>query len=235
MKAFVKQKTLKLKTFYWSCKINSLTDGTYLPSENIKRIDTFKKKNFGAPNDDEYFVWSNQCCGITSMKMLTDHLGVSNKKSIYQMTQDSRAFHTFKVSENYKSHNDIKGIFHKGLAKYAKSFGLNSYQRSIVPIEQVIYLLTKNYYFLASVNIYDIWQDKEKRTGAGLHIVLVVGFEKKNKNVVEIYYKDPSSSRKWNKETDIVGFNLFRSKFNHRGVFIKHPNLPKIECNWLNN
>ncbi len=139
--------------------------------------------------------------------------------TIYDMVKSSIDFGTFIVPEIVNHPEDIQGAFHEGLLNFAKSLGLSGFREGIIPIEKAVYHLYQGWYFLASVNIHDLWdgewENKYGEKGAGKHIVLVVGFEKQK--------KDCATSCKWNRETDVVNFQKFKNNFNNRGIFLKFP------------
>jgi hypothetical protein len=222
IKGLIKKGVIRIKSFYWGIIVKNITDGLYLNKENIKHI-AFGADNdiFRYPNDEEKKRLAHQTCGIASLKMITDYLGATKNKSIYEMTIESLKYKTFIIPEVVEKPEDIKGIFHEGLLNYAKSFGLNGFINTLVPLEKVIWYLKKDWLFLASVNMYQLYGGKWKNMKGGKHIVLVTGFEKKDGKIAKIFYKDIATSCSWNRETDEVNFKHFKNNFNYRGIFLK--------------
>jgi hypothetical protein len=221
MRKLAKKKIAEALGIYWRLKLKFLPDGIYCPGKNIKHIAKISEDVYKYPNEEEKKKLEYQTCGIASLKMITDHIGLTRDKSIYEMTQDSLKYETFIIPEIVNKPEDIKGIFHEGLLNYAKSFGLAGFRESIVPLEKVLWNVKDNWLFLASVNIYKLWGGKWKNEKGGLHIVLIVGFEKEKGKISKIFYKDIATKNMWDQETDEVGFKHFKKNFNNRGIFLK--------------
>lgn len=225
IKKIIKNIFIITKSFYWKRKILKIPNGL-TKNNDIKNISVFcGKKIFGALSENEYETWKMQACGIISLKMLTDFFGKTKKKTIYQMIEESLAFNTFIVPSKVEKPEDVKGIFHKGLLEYARELGLDGFNDGLMPIEKMICLVGRGWYFLASVNIYNLWggewKNKFGHKGEGEHIVLVVGFKKTRGKIIRIYYKDCSTECKWNKEIDEIGYVRFKNNFNNKGVFLR--------------
>ena len=221
MKKLVKWAIFNSKSLYWGIKIKNISDGLYFPGKDIKHIAKISKDAYKYPSNEEKKRLEYQTCGIASLKMITDHIGITNEKSIYEMTIESLEYKTFIIPEAVKNPEEIKGIFHEGLLNYAKSFGLLGFRESLVPIEKVIWYLQERWFFLASVNIYQLWGEKWEKEEGGKHIVLVVGFEKIKGKISKVFYKDIATECMWDRETDEVDLERFKNNFNNRGIFLK--------------
>jgi hypothetical protein len=225
IKKIIKNVFIITKSSYWKRKILKIPDDLFKNNEVENISSSCGIKKFGAKEKEEYEIWRKQACGIVSLKMLADYFKQTKKKTIYQMVKEGMKFGTFIVPEKVEKPEDIKGIFHEGLLEYAKTLGFTGFAENLLPTEKVIYFVSKGWYFLASVNIYDLWGKKWKNKfshkGEGKHIILIVGFKKKKGKITKIYYKDCSTECKWNKETDEVDYTKFRDNFNNRGVFLK--------------
>jgi len=212
---------LIFRQLFWRYKVKNIPDGVYasrLPLKNV--FEEYAFENFGAPSKEQHKIWTKQTCGIASLKVITDAVEKSKDKTIYLMAQESREYNCFIVPGIVNEPRDIKGIFHEGLLKYAKSFGFQGFRESLAPFEKVVWYLYKNWLFLASVNIYGIWGDPDEGSDK-MHIVLVVGFKKEKGKITEVYYKDSATRLKWRRDTDVVDYEIFRTNFNKRGIFIK--------------
>lgn len=222
MKKLAKKIIVTSKSLYWGIIANSIPDGLYLNKEKIKHIAFGSDADlFRYPNEEEKKKLTHQTCGIASLKMITDHLNLTKEKSIYEMALESLQYGTFIIPEIVQKPEDIKGIFHEGLLSYAKSFGLSGFRQSIVPMEKVAWYLRRDWFFLASINMYQLYGGKWKDMKGGKHIVLVTGFEKVKGGITKIFYKDIATECSWNRETDEVDFVHFKKNFNNRGIFIK--------------
>jgi hypothetical protein len=211
-------KFFPLKERFWQYKIKSIPDGIYLSSQDIKLIKLPETaEEFGAPDETTYQIWKKQVCGIITLKMLTDHFDQTKNFSIYQLLQKSLDYHVFIVPKKIEQPTDIKGAFHQALLNFARSFGLKGFMDPVMPLEKIIWYLYRGWFVLASINHHQLWQDDQ---GDGRHMVLVTGFEKRNKQITKIYYKDSSTSQMWNQETDEVDFEQFKQTFNKRGIFL---------------
>lgn len=223
MKQKVKEAVIRIKAPLWRWKIEDLKNDQYGPksSEEIKNIAFSKKDIYAYPSKKEEEKWEYQTCGIASLKMLTDHLGFTKEKGIYEMTQESLDFGAFRVPEVVKRPSDIKGVFHEGLLQYAQSFGLEGFRKNLIPLEEALWYVSEGYFFLSSVNFYKLHGVKQPKKMSGRHIVLVVGFKKRNDKIEKIFFKDISAKYSRREKKDELSFKEFKKCFNNRGVFLK--------------
>lgn len=224
MKRMVREANYQLKRYFWCWKFKMIPNGLFFPGKNIRHIGRTGRDVYCYPDSQEKNKLEHQTCGIASLKMLTDHLSLTRDSSIYEMTRASLKFKTFFIPEVVKKPEDIKGIFHKGLLKYARSFGLVGFCDGNVSLEKVAHYLHRGWLFVASVNIYQIWGGKWKHISGGKHMVLVTGFRKSGGRITRIYYKDISTNCRWDRETDVVEGDKFEKNFNRRGIFLNLKN-----------
>lgn len=217
LKVFLKRGLLFFKKLYWKLRLLRLKKGECFPGKFLKNTrDLYQQEFFGAPSDEDYQIWKQQVCAIASLKMVTDYLGKTGQQLLYQMAQNSRKFGTFEVPKKVEHPSDVKGIYHRGLEKYAQSLDLEALRDSLAPLEKVAWFLSQGWVFLASINYYQMYEERPE--GVGRHIVVIVGVNL-SKDKKGVYFKDPSWGRR--EETKVVSWKKFQKNFNKRGIFLK--------------
>ncbi len=222
MKSIIRKLVISHNSRYWQKRITQIPDGNYPPPNSLRNVSKFGgPKQFGAPDEATYRIWTEQVCGIAALKTFTDYAGKTNSLSLYEMSQQARKFGTFIVPDKVEKPSDIIGAIHAGLETYIKSLGLKAIRCKAVSPEKIIYYLYEGWYFLASVNVHSFQNKPNPKNLSGKHIVLICGFEKKDGKITKLYYKDSATEKNLGRETDETDFEHFRKHFNPRGIFLK--------------
>lgn len=212
--------SLPIRSFAWAFILRRCPDGLHLAHPSVPHIAVpADHHTFGSPDRATYLVWKKEICGIAALKMVTDYAGATCDSSLFEMTIQSLSYRVFEVPADLNEPGGIKGAFHDGLLRFAKSFGLKGFRAEFIPFERVLVAVAKGLLPIASVNINVIWG--ENPIPPRNHLVLVVGFEKIGGRITRVLYKDSATSLKWNRTTDYVPVEHFARSFNGRAVFLQ--------------
>lgn len=129
----------------------------------------------------EYEKCESHCCGMCCIKMIliTKNIQIS----IYELCEPCSKYEGYLYRNN-----DIKGLYYKGAVEMLKiEFSIKSDIAKYLSIRGIIYEINNNNFVIASVgsNIHKS-NSIDTKPGNGGHLVLITGYDKKQKNYFSI-------------------------------------------------
>jgi hypothetical protein len=146
----------------------------------------------GAVTPQEYAYWVERACGVACLKMCVEALG----GPIYSLLDWARAgvergAYLVRYDENGDAHEI--GWVHAGLADLARESGLRA-EAKPAGLNEIIDFLREGYLVIASVS-YEAGDDRLPITKKGGHLMVVVGAELDENDLLAFLVNNPSGRR----------------------------------------
>jgi len=165
-------------------------------------------EEFGSTSKKEFLKWIPEICGVCCFKMVGDSKGKTNKRTLWELTQESVQVGAFRQLPDGK----IEGIFYKPLVKLAAKYKMHGKIYRWLPLVLVRLLLRQDHTPILSIDLSRL--DKKYEAG---HLIVIVGYDKKNK---EFIVHDPSSVLDVPGEFIHISQKKLRHSSNRRGMVL---------------
>lgn len=144
-------------------------------------------KESGAENLFEYESYSWQICGMICLKMILAAINPNKKYPSIYLAKKAEKFGVYKKNNNPDLKQNLDGMFHIPFLKFIGNFDLFGFRKTMVRDYQLCYYLNKQFFVMTSVS-----EDFALNQKKGGHMVVVVGYEIKNKKISGFYVNNPS-------------------------------------------
>jgi hypothetical protein len=187
------------------------------------KIDAQEDPNWersGATDKKEYLHWSWSTCGMACVKMILATKSNTNFP-IVNLAKLCMQYGGYRINQQAYENDDYKhsveGLFYQPLVPFLnKEFNLSAKIVKILPLEEIIYEVSKKNFVIVSV-------DQKIRTASdfsynkGGHLVLVLGYDLADNSLL---IHNPSGLPNESQEYAKISFKDFEKFFNHKGIIV---------------
>jgi len=145
--------------------------------EGVDKTTDPEWENTGAKLSEEYAKWVLIICGMACTSMALKHFKDKNVGTI-TLAKDALKHDVYR-----QEGDDISGMQYREYAKWVRGYGLDARVYSRLTMRGIEYLLSRGRLVIVSVNPNIREYETVSTTQKGGHLVLVTGYNKKNKTV----------------------------------------------------
>lgn len=201
----------EIRNVYYKKEIGKILDSDYFLKYNIPCFTQWESKEMiediingkadckedpfwkesGAKNPEEYEMYSWQCCGVACLKMILKSVYSNQNYSLIGLAKDALDNGVYKLNKSINVRENLDGLLHGSFLKFIEKFGLSGERKISIKKNYLAHLILNGYFVIASVH-HTIRGDVYKKNSKKGHLVLVIGFQKKNGNVSGFFINNPS-------------------------------------------
>jgi len=172
-------------------------------------------KQSGAQSREEFFLWSDQVCAMTCLKMIASNFpSLPQPFQTIDFAKKSLSYGVYKIFES----GQISGIFWEAFEQYLKEYNISSKFKEYLTISQILDFLESGHIVLVSVSPFFHHRERgNKKIG---HIVLVHGYSVQGGSLKAFHIKDPAGWRENNTQERPVSITEFLNFYSGRGFVI---------------
>lgn len=203
---------LKLKVPFFA-KWESPKLAASIRSGKISAKDDPMWEESGAKDQAEYESYSWQICGMACLKMILTAINKTKEYRAVSLAKEAEKYGVYKKNKSVDPKNNLDGMFHSPFLEFIKTFGLLGFKKTQVQEYQLSHYINDQLFILASVQEDFTAPKTHDPLKKGGHLVVMVGFEVKDKKVTGFYINNPSGKFGENQEYFFIDIETWKNTF----------------------